>query len=129
MRSWPRTRVAAADGDRARVQLAARTAQVEQANNTASAAVAAADVADQQAAQAASTVQELQGELAGLTMQQTPRGPMLVLTEDYFDAGRAQLTPGAGRILDGLAHFLVTHPERRVRVEGPLRRAEACARH
>ncbi len=118
-------RVAAADADRTRVQLAARTAEAAQANNTANAAVAAADAADQQAAQAAITVRELQAQLAGLTMRQTPRGPMLVLTDDYFEPGRPQLTPGADKILDGLAHFLVTHPERRVRVEGPLRRAEA----
>jgi outer membrane protein OmpA-like peptidoglycan-associated protein len=64
---------------------------------------------------------------------------MVVLTDDYFEPGRAQLMPGAGKILDDLAQFLIAHPERRVRVEGhsdsadapgsdlglPLHRAEA----
>jgi outer membrane protein OmpA-like peptidoglycan-associated protein len=69
----------------------------------------------------------------------TARTAMVVLTDDYFVPGQAQLLPGAGKILDGLAEFLVAHPERRVRIEGhsdsadtvesnlglPLHRAEA----
>ena len=97
-------RVAAAGGDRARAQLAARTVDAERARDGAAAA--------------ADTVRDLQAQLAGLTLEPTPRGVMLVLTDDYFDAGRAQLRPGADRILDSLAQFLVAHPERRVRVEG-----------
>ncbi|HEV2703856.1 MAG TPA: OmpA family protein [Steroidobacteraceae bacterium] len=68
-----------------------------------------------------------------------PRTVMLVLTDDYFEPGRAQLMPDAGKIVDDLAQFLIAHPERRVRVEGhgdsadvpgsevglPMQRAEA----
>jgi outer membrane protein OmpA-like peptidoglycan-associated protein len=75
----------------------------------------------------------------GQRAEAMPRSAMVVLTEDYFVPGQAQLLPGAGRILDGLAEFLLAHPERRVRIEGhgdsagtvesrlglPLHRAEA----
>jgi outer membrane protein OmpA-like peptidoglycan-associated protein len=75
----------------------------------------------------------------GQRAQATPRTAMVVLTDDYFVPGQDQLLPGAGKILDGLAEFLVAHPERRVRIEGhsdsagtvasnlglPLHRAEA----
>jgi outer membrane protein OmpA-like peptidoglycan-associated protein len=90
-------RVAAAGGDRARAEVYA---------------------ANQQSAVANETVRELQAQIAGLTLQSTPHGAMLILTDDYFDTDRAQLRPGAGQILDGVAQFLIAHPERRVRVEG-----------
>ncbi|MEJ0005394.1 MAG: OmpA family protein [Steroidobacteraceae bacterium] len=111
-------RVATADVDRARVELAARNGDVERARDTAAVALAAADAANQQSAAANATVQNLQAQIAGLNTQQTPQGVMLVLTEDYFEPGLAQLRPGAARILDGLAQFLAAHPERRFRVEG-----------
>lgn len=120
-------RIAAAGGDRARVQLAARTGDVERAQDTAAAALATADAANQRSAAAAETVRELRAQLAGLDMQATPQGVMLVLTDDYFDAGRAQLRPGAGKILDGLAQFLSAHPERRVRIEGHADRTDPPA--
>ncbi len=62
-----------------------------------------------------------------LTVEPAPRTVMVVLTDDYFEAGRAQLMPGAGKILDDLAQFLIAHPERRVRVEGHSDSAEAPA--
>jgi outer membrane protein OmpA-like peptidoglycan-associated protein len=120
-------RVAAASGDRARVQLAARSGEVERARDDAAVALAAADAANQQSAAAADTVRELQAQLAGLNALATPQGVMLVLTDDYFDSGRAQLRPGAGKILDGLAQFLIAHPERRVRVEGHMDSADSPA--
>lgn len=73
---------------------------------------------------AAATVRELQGRVSDLSAQPTPQGVMLVLTDDYFEPGRAQLRAGAGTILDGLAQFLVAHPERRVRVEGHMDSAD-----
>jgi len=120
-------RIAAAGGDRSRVELAARTGEVERARDNAAVALAAADAANQQSAAAVDTVRELQAQLAGLNTQATPQGVMLVLTEDYFDAGRAQLRPGAGKILDRLAQFLSAHPERRVRVEGHMDSAASPA--
>jgi outer membrane protein OmpA-like peptidoglycan-associated protein len=120
-------RVAAAGGDRARVELAARTVDAQRARDTATVALAEADLANQQSAAAAETVRELQAQIAGLNTQATPQGVMLVLTDDYFEAGRAELKPGAGRILDGLAQFLIMHPERRVRVEGHMDSADSPA--
>jgi outer membrane protein OmpA-like peptidoglycan-associated protein len=61
----------------------------------------------------------------GVRAEPLPRSVMVVLTDDYFEPGRAQLMPGAGQILDGLAQFLVAHPERRVRVEGHSDGADA----
>jgi outer membrane protein OmpA-like peptidoglycan-associated protein len=46
------------------------------------------------------------------------RTVMVLLTDDYFEPGMAQLTPAAGKIIDDLAEFLIAHPERRVRIEG-----------
>lgn len=64
----------------------------------------------------------------GMAQQGTaPRTVMVVLTDDYFEAGRAQLMPGAGKILDDLAQFLIAHPERRVRVESHSDSAQARA--
>ena len=120
-------RVAAAGGDRMRAQLAARTGEAQRARDTADVALAAADAANQQSAATADTVRELQAQIAGLNTEATPQGVMLVLTDDYFDAGRAQLRPGAGKILDGLAQFLIAHPERRVRVEGHMDGADSPA--
>jgi outer membrane protein OmpA-like peptidoglycan-associated protein len=82
---------------------------------------------------------DARAQIDHLNVEPTPRSVMVVLTDDYFEPGQAQLLPGAGKILDGLAEFLVAHPERRVRVEGhsdsngapesnlalPLHRAEA----
>jgi outer membrane protein OmpA-like peptidoglycan-associated protein len=96
----------------------ARLAQLRTDEILARQRVAGADSADVPSAATVATVRELRGEVSNLSVEPTPRGVMLVLTTDYFGPGGAQLQPGAGAILDGLAQFLIAHPERRVRVEG-----------
>lgn len=120
-------RIASAGGDRARVQLEARTLDAERAKEAAVAAAADANAASQEAAAANDTVRELQSQITNLSLQPTAQGAMLVLTDDYFESGRSDLRPGAGKILDGLAQFLVAHPERRVRVEGHSDNADSAS--
>jgi len=112
-----------ADGALARnpvagTELAAREAAAERANEAAAVANANAETANLRSAEAAAAVRELQAQISGLTVEPSPRGAMLVLTDDYFDSGRAELKPGTGRILDGVAQYLIAHPERRTRVVG-----------
>jgi outer membrane protein OmpA-like peptidoglycan-associated protein len=70
---------------------------------------------------------DARAQVDNLNVEPAPRTVMVVLTDDYFEPGRAQLMPGAGKILDDLAQFLIAHPERRVRVEGHSDSAEAPA--
>jgi outer membrane protein OmpA-like peptidoglycan-associated protein len=104
-------RVAAGQGERDRIQLAARTREVETANVATSTAVGQRDLAAQQAAL-------LQQEVDQLKAKPTPRGLVLTLGDVLFDTGRAQLNPGAARKLDQLAQFLTDHPDRRVQIDG-----------
>jgi outer membrane protein OmpA-like peptidoglycan-associated protein len=81
---------------------------------------------------------DVRTQVEHLNMAPTSRTVMM-LTDEYFEPGQAQLTPAATKIIDDLAEFLVAHPERRVRIEGhadntgtsesnvalPLHRAEA----
>jgi|SRR5580698_6035073 outer membrane protein OmpA-like peptidoglycan-associated protein len=53
-----------------------------------------------------------------LNVEPAARTVMILLTDDYFEPGQAQLMPAAGKIVDDLAEFLIAHPERRVRIEG-----------
>jgi outer membrane protein OmpA-like peptidoglycan-associated protein len=101
-----------------RSELAAREAAAERANAAAAVATADAEAANLRSAEASAAVRDLQAQISGLSVEPSPRGAMLVLTDDYFDTGRAQLKPGAQRILDGVAQYLIAHPERRVRVVG-----------
>jgi outer membrane protein OmpA-like peptidoglycan-associated protein len=104
-------RVAAGRGERDRIQLDARTREVDTANVATSAAVQQRDQATEQAAR-------LQAEVDQLKAKPTPRGLVLTLGDVLFDTGKAQLNPGAARKLDQLAQFLTEHPERRVQIDG-----------
>jgi outer membrane protein OmpA-like peptidoglycan-associated protein len=97
-------RVAAGQVERDRIQLAARTREVQNAN---SATVAA----NEQAAR-------LQDEIAQLKAKPTDRGLVLTLGDVLFDTGRAELNSGASRKLDQLVQFLSEHPDRRVQIDG-----------
>jgi outer membrane protein OmpA-like peptidoglycan-associated protein len=97
-------RVAAGQGERDKIQLAARTRQV--------------DVAVAQRDQAAEQSARLQAEVDKLKATPTPRGLVLTLGDVLFETGRAQLSPSSGRELDQLAQFLTDHPERRVQIDG-----------
>jgi outer membrane protein OmpA-like peptidoglycan-associated protein len=104
-------RVAAGQSDRDRIQLAARTRDVDNAKLATSAALGLRDKADQQAAR-------LQAEVDELKAKPTPRGLVLTLGDVLFDTGKAQLNPGSGLMLGQLAQFLTEHPDRRVQIDG-----------
>jgi outer membrane protein OmpA-like peptidoglycan-associated protein len=122
-------RVAAAQGERDKVLLQAREAEIDRAR---------------QAAEAArSENQRLSRELADLQARPTERGTVLTLGGDVlFATGRAELKAGAERMIGQVQRFLQENPERRVRIEGftdstgsdelnldlSRRRAEAVAR-
>jgi outer membrane protein OmpA-like peptidoglycan-associated protein len=104
-------RVAAGQGERDKIQLAARTREVDTANAATDNAKQAANAANEQSAR-------LQAEVDALKAKPTPRGLVLTLGDVLFDTGRAQLNSGSGRKLDQLAQFLNEHPERRVQIDG-----------
>jgi outer membrane protein OmpA-like peptidoglycan-associated protein len=97
-------RVAAGQGERDKIQLAARTREVDTAN-------VATNKATEESAR-------LQAEVDQLKAKPTPRGLVLTLGDVLFDTGRAELNPGSARKLDQLAQFLTEHSERRVQIDG-----------
>ena len=104
-------RVAAGRAERDKIQLDARTRQVDTANMAANVAVEQRDQATEQAAR-------LQAEVDQLKAKPTSRGLVLTLGDVLFDTGKSQLNPGAARKLDQLAQFLNEHPQRRVQIDG-----------
>ena len=104
-------RVAAGQGERDKIQLAARTRDVDNAKMATNTALGQRDQATEQAAR-------LQAEVDQLKATPTPRGLVLTLGDVLFDTGKAQLNPGSARKLDQLAQFLTDHPERRVQIDG-----------
>jgi outer membrane protein OmpA-like peptidoglycan-associated protein len=97
-------RVAAGQTERDRIQLNARTSEVESAK-----------LARDQATQKASA---LQSEVDALNAKPTDRGLVLTLGDVLFDTGKADLNPGASRNLDRLVQFLTEHDDRRVEIDG-----------
>jgi outer membrane protein OmpA-like peptidoglycan-associated protein len=97
-------RVAAGQTERDRIQLSARTAEVDSAK-----------LARDQATQKASA---LQSEVDALNAKPTDRGLVLTLGDVLFDTGKAGLNPGASRNLDQLVQFLTEHQDRRVEIDG-----------
>jgi outer membrane protein OmpA-like peptidoglycan-associated protein len=97
-------RVAAGQTERDRIQLNARTSEVESAK-----------LARDQATRKASA---LQSEVDALNAKPTDRGLVLTLGDVLFDTGRADLNPGASRNLDQLVQFLTEHEDRRVEIDG-----------
>lgn len=104
-------RVAAGQSERDKIQLMARTRDVDNAKIATAAALGQRDEATEQAAR-------LQAEVDQLKATPTPRGLVLTLGDVLFDTGKAQLNPGSSRKLDQLAQFLADHPERRVQIDG-----------
>jgi outer membrane protein OmpA-like peptidoglycan-associated protein len=97
-------RVAAGQTERDRIQLSARTAEVDSAK-----------LARDQATQKANA---LQSEVDALNAKPTDRGLVLTLGDVLFDTGKAGLNPGASRNLDQLVQFLTEHEDRRVEIDG-----------
>jgi outer membrane protein OmpA-like peptidoglycan-associated protein len=104
-------RVAAGQAERDKIQLDARTRDVDNAKMATNAALGQRDQATEQAAR-------LQAEVDQLKATPTPRGLVLTLGDVLFDTGRAELNPGSARKLDQLAQFLNDHRERRVQIDG-----------
>jgi len=104
-------RVAAGQGERDKIQLAARTRDVDNAKMATTAALGQRDQATEQSAR-------LQAEVDQLKATPTPRGLVLTLGDVLFDTGKARLNPGSARKLDQLAQFLADHPDRRVQIDG-----------
>jgi outer membrane protein OmpA-like peptidoglycan-associated protein len=132
--------------EREQVRLLAREREAQDATRTAAAAQAQADAARQQAASAqqqavaaqdrarqlqleaqmsqqqVQAAQEqsarLAAELRELQAQPTDRGMVVTLSDVLFDTGRAELRPGAMRVLQRLADFMREYPDRIVAVEG-----------
>jgi len=104
-------RVAAGQTERDRIQLSARTREVDSATHEADTAKTARDQEAQKAA-------NLQAEVDALKAKPTDRGLVLTLGDVLFDSGRTELNPGASRNLDQLVQFLTDHPGRRVEIDG-----------
>jgi outer membrane protein OmpA-like peptidoglycan-associated protein len=104
-------KVASGQVERDRIQLAARTREVDNAKMATSTALGQRDQAAEQAAR-------LQAEVDALKATPTPRGLVLTLGDVLFDTGRSELNPGASRKLDQLAQFLTEHADRRVQIDG-----------
>jgi outer membrane protein OmpA-like peptidoglycan-associated protein len=111
-------RVAAGQSERDKIQLDARTRDVETAKMATDTAVGQRDQAVGQRDQATEQAARLQAEVDQLKATPTPRGLVLTLGDVLFDTGKAQLNPGSARKLDQLAQFLTDHPERRVQIDG-----------
>ncbi len=97
-------RVAAGQEERDRIQLAARTREVQNAKM-------ATNAATEQATR-------LQAEIDQLKATPTDRGLVLTLGDVLFDTGKAELNAGASRKLDQLSQFLSEHKDRRVQIDG-----------
>jgi outer membrane protein OmpA-like peptidoglycan-associated protein len=104
-------RVAAGQTERDRIQLNARTAEVNSEKLARDQATMARDQATQKAA-------ALQAEVDALKAKPTDRGLVLTLGDVLFDTGRAELTSGATRNLDQLVQFLTEHKDRQVEIDG-----------
>ena len=111
-------RVAAGQVERDRIQLAARTREVDNAQAQTSAARMTANAATQAAAAATEQAARLQAEVDALKATPTDRGLVLTLGDVLFDTGKSELNSGASRKLDQLAQFLSEHKDRRVQIDG-----------
>ncbi len=110
--------IADADAERAQVLLQVRSQEAEKARRQAETQQQALSAAQTQAEEAQQRASELKKELAGLQAQQTERGIVLTLKNVVFELNKANLKPGAERMVDQIAAFLNNHPERKIMVEG-----------
>jgi len=76
------------------------------------------DIARAQAASAEQHAAKLEAQLIDLQATNTDRGTVVTLSDVVFDVDRANLRPGAERMLDRIATVLRDNPSRRVLIEG-----------
>ncbi|MCW9057946.1 MAG: OmpA family protein [Gammaproteobacteria bacterium] len=117
--------VASAAKERGDIRLAARTAEVDKALQSAEAARQQAalsrmqsEISQEQARDAELRTRRLEAELEELNAKQTERGMVITLGDVLFDTNKAQLKAGGIRSLEKLAGFLKQYPGRNVRIEG-----------
>ncbi len=117
--------VASAAKERGDIRLAARTAEVDKALQSAEAARQQAalsrmqsEISQEQARDAELRTSRLEAELEELNAKQTERGMVITLGDVLFDTNEAQLKAGGIRSLEKLAGFLKQYPGRNVRIEG-----------
>ncbi len=111
-------RVAAGQGERDSILLAARNNQVDASNRATGAANRAAETANAARDDANNNAARLQAEVDALKAKPTDRGLVLTLGDVLFETGSSTLSPGAGRNLDRLVQFLTEHPDRLVQIDG-----------
>jgi outer membrane protein OmpA-like peptidoglycan-associated protein len=75
-------------------------------------------VSQQQLHDAQTRSAQLAAELRDLEARSTDRGLVITLGDVLFDSGRAQLRPGASRVIARLAEFLREYPDRTLAIEG-----------
>jgi len=97
-------RVASGQTERDRIQLAARSREVENAKT-------ATNAANEEAAR-------LKAEIDALNAKPTDRGLVLTIGDVLFDTGKSDLNSGATRKLDQLGQFLTEHKDRRLQIDG-----------
>jgi outer membrane protein OmpA-like peptidoglycan-associated protein len=116
-----RTREAKAQGalaDKAQLDAAAQRAQTDAARKLADERLIDTRSSQAEALSAQARAKSAEEQLADMKARPTDRGMVLTLGDVLFDAGRAQLSPGATQPLDQLAQFLKEHPQRTVVIEG-----------
>ncbi len=128
-----------ASAERNKVQLAARSRELEQSLSQAEMSRQEAEVqrraaedAQKQAqllaaetekerlgaAAAEARARKLEAELAELQARQTERGLVLTLGDVLFDTGKSDLKAGAHSVIDKMAAFMNEYPARIVQIEG-----------
>jgi outer membrane protein OmpA-like peptidoglycan-associated protein len=96
--------VSQSEAERAKIQLAGRTEEADQAR--------------QQAQNAETRARQLELQLAELNAKKTERGLVVTLGDVLFDTNRARLKPGGVREVQKLADVLDKNPQRTVAIEG-----------
>jgi outer membrane protein OmpA-like peptidoglycan-associated protein len=96
--------VSAADAERNKIRLSARTEEAEKAQ--------------QQAQSAEMRASALESQLKELNAKKSDRGMVITLGDVLFDIDRAQLKSGGVREVQKLADILKQNPQRNVAIEG-----------
>jgi len=123
------TEITTATAERDRIRLEARTreaatvrqqanAQIAESQRQAAAAQDMAAAASEEASAQAERAAKLEQELQELDARQTSRGMVVTMQDVVFDTGKADLKPGAERVIERLTALLKDNPERKVLVEG-----------
>ncbi len=96
--------VSAADAERNKIRLSARTEEAEKAQ--------------QQAQSAEMRASTLESQLKELNAKKSDRGTVITLGDVLFDTNRAELKSGGVREVQKLADILKQNPQRNVAIEG-----------